>query len=284
MTTDYDNAWQRWMTDYNEGLGLVYERLLLNDFLDGLVERFGIRTVLEAPIYGMAGATGLNSVRFAQRGVHVTLVDVNAERLREVRRLWDELGLLDRVTFVCVPEPALFPFGSNSFDLVWNWAALWHLPAADATLGEMARVTGNLLFTAMPNRFQMGYLLRKWVLEPEFFGWVRDERWADIGRVRAVLEGAGLRLIEQGVLDVPPWPDTVMPASEVLARLGLGQRAQARFQGDGWAWSTMAYYRGEKPEYRTMMDQYALLERAPLPWQLKAIWAHHRFLLLQKQP
>lgn len=283
MASDNGN-WQRWMRDYNEGLGLVYERLVLNDYLDQLVERFGVRHVLEAPIYGMAGVSGINSVRFAQRGLHVTLVDVNEARLAEVRRVWRELGLDHRASFVLGPDPARFPFGDAHFDLVWNWAALWYLPDAASTLREMARTSARLVFTAMPNRLQMGYLLRRFVLERDFFERV-DERWATIGRARAVLEESGLRLVEQGVLDVPPWPDTVMPASEVLARLGLRRAgfAQRFSDAERWDWSTMDYYTGRRPELKAKMDSYAVLERVPLPWQLKVVWAHHRFILMEKR-
>lgn len=282
MTSDNGN-WRRWMRDYNEGLGLVYERLVLNDFLDRLVDEFGARAVLEAPIYGMAGVSGINSVRFAQRGIPVTLVDVNEDRLSEVRRVWRELALDHLATFVLVPDPSRLPFGDGQFDLVWNWAALWYLPDAAATLREMARTSATLVFTAMPNRLQMGYLLRKFLLERDFFETV-DERWAAIGRARAVLAECGLRLIEQGVLDVPPWPDTVMPAAEVLSRLGLRQTALARRFNDAqsWDWSTMDYYTGRRPELKQQMDGYAFLERAPLPWQLKVVWAHHRYLLMGK--
>lgn len=278
-----NGAWRRWMDDYNEGLGLVYERLVLNDYLDRLIDRYGVRRVLEAPIYGMAGVSGINSVRFAQRGVPVTLVDVNEERLGAIRRVWNELGLEERVTFVLAPDPTRLPFGDGQFDLVWNWAALWYLPDGAAMLREMARVSRRLVFTAMPNRLQVGYLLRKYLLEREFFEGV-DERWAVIGRARAVLEASGLRLAEQGVLDVPPWPDTVMPAAQVLSRLGLKQTAIARrFEdGESWNWSTMDYYTGRRPELKPKMDSYAFLERAPLPWQLKVLWAHHRYILMEK--
>jgi hypothetical protein len=278
---DYDNAWRRWMTDYNEGLGLVYERLVLNDFLEGLMRQHRIRTVLEVPLYGMAGASGINSVRFAQLGAHVTVVDVHEERLRAVRRLWEEIGVAEQATFVYAPDPSKLPFSDGAFDFVWNWAALWYIPNVRATLREMARVSSRLVFTAMPNRMQMGYLLRKYLLEREFFERFSEE-WADVNRARCVLEGEGLRLIDQGVLDVPPWPDTVMPASEVLKRLGLGRGAQQRFEGDAWQWSTMAYYTGEQPELKAQMDRYAVLERAPLPWWMKMVWAHHRYILMKR--
>jgi len=79
---------------------------------------------------------------------------------------------------------------------------------------------------------------------------------------------------------VPPWPDTVMPASEVLRRLGIrSRRLEQRFQGEGWRWSTMAYYLGEEPDLYDRVMRYAWLDRARLPWQIKAIWAHHRYLV-----
>src|SRR5512136_2429530 len=85
--------WKRWMTDYNEGLGLVYERFVLNDLLERLRGRYGVASVLEAPIYGMAGVSGINSVGLARSGCAVTLVDVDAERLRDIGRVWAELAL-----------------------------------------------------------------------------------------------------------------------------------------------------------------------------------------------
>jgi hypothetical protein len=32
---------------------------------------------------------------------------------------------------------------------------------------------------------------------------------------------------------------------------------------------------------RDRVMKYAWLDRAPLPWQVKAIWAHHRYVLGQ---
>jgi hypothetical protein len=287
-------AWKRYLTDYNEGLGLVYERFVLNDFLLALRREHGLETVLEAPLYGMAGVSGINSVALAQAGAGVTLVDDHAKRLAGVERIWGELGL--PATFVHHTDWGCLPFADDAFDLAWNWAALWHLPhdAPDGTGGEggselpaallreLVRVSRRLVFVAMPNRVQVGYLLRKYVLERDFVEYV-DEDWADIGRVRRVLEGAGVRIVDQGVLDVPPWPDTVMPASEVLRRLGIrSKKLEGQFSGDAWQWSTMAYYLGEQPDLYERVKRYAWLDRAPIPWRIKAVWAHHRYLVGEK--
>ncbi len=267
-------TWRKYMHDYNEGLGLVYERIVLNAFLDTLADRYSIRSAVEAPIYGMAGVSGINSVRLAQRGAAVTLVDCDRERLDGVRRIWDELGLkaeLHQNDFTRLPFP------NASFDLAWNWAALWHVPSPEPLLRELVRVSRRIIFVAMPNRAQVGYLLRKYFLERDFVRFV-DESWADIGRVKQVLQAAGARIIGEGVLDVPPWPDTVMPASQVLSKFGIRSR---QFEGSNWNWSTMDYYLGKRPELAAQMERYEFLERAPLPWQVKSIWAHHRYVVAQ---
>jgi len=278
-------TWKRYLTDYNEGLGLVYERFVLNDFLLDLQKAHAVESVLEAPLFGMAGVPGINSVALARAGAAVTLVDDHAERLEAVERIWGELDL--PACFVHHADWTHLPFADDAFDLAWNWAALWYLPDGSprgseipaALLGELARVSRRVVFVAMPNRIQVGYLLRKYLLERDFVNYV-DEDWADIGRVRRVLESAGVRIVEQGVLDVPPWPDTVMPASEVLQRLGIkSARLEGRFSGDAWEWSTMAYYLGQQPDLYERVKRYAWLDRAPIPWRIKAVWAHHRYVV-----
>ncbi len=282
-------TWKRYLTDYNEGLGLVYERFVLNGFLRQLKEEYDVETVLEAPLFGMAGVSGINSVILAQNGVAVTLVDDLAERLAAIQRIWDELSLPAR--FIHHTGWGHLPFPDNAFDLAWNWAALWYLSDGSALgeqtpaalLRELVRVSRNVIFVAMPNRVQVGYLLRKYVLERDFVNHV-DEGWADIGRVRRVLEESGVRIVRQGVLDVPPWPDTVMPASDVLKRLGIkSQRLEGQFSGDSWQWSTMAYYLGQQPDLYERVMRYDWLDRAPIPWRIKAVWAHHRYIVGVKQ-
>lgn len=270
-------VWKKYLTDWNEGLGVVYERFVLNDYLDQLIEQHQVKTALEAPLYGMAGVSGINSVRLAERGCEVTLVDRNMERLEGVANIWARLKL--PVNLILHHDFGQLPFEDNSFDLAWEWAGLWYLPNAEQLLQELARVSRKLVFVAMPNNIQIGYLLRKYVIDRDFFPTV-DERWVQMGRIKKTLQATGLEFIDEGVLDVPPWPDTVMPAAEVLRRLGIrSQKLNRQFSGEGWTWSTMAYYLGEEPDLRERVMKYAWLDQAPIPWQLKTIWAHHRYVL-----
>ncbi len=278
--TEATNTWQRYLTDYNEGLGLVYERFVLNDFLADLAKRHAIRSVLEAPLYGMAGVSGINNVVFAQNDIAVTAVDDTPERIHGVRRIWEE-DLKLPINLVRVDQNGWdqLPFSDAHFDLTWQWAGLWYINNPAGLLRELVRTSNNLVFVAMPNNLQVGYWMRKLVIDREFFH-THDESWTDIGRIRAILEEEGVEILDQGVLDVPPWPDTVMPANEVLKRLGIRSRKlEEQFTGDGWQWSTMAYYLGQEPELYDRVIRYAWLDHAPLPWQVKAVWAHHRYLL-----
>ncbi len=271
------DTWEHYLHNYDEGLGLVYERFVLNDFLGRLRERFDVRTVLEAPLFGMAGVSGINSVVLAQAGCQVTLVDDHPRRAHGVRAIWNELAL--PVHLVLTSDWAHLPFPDDAFDLAWEWAGLWFLPDPEGLLRELVRVSRKVILIAMPNRWQLGYWLRRYLLDRDFFLHV-DEKWTHMGRIRAVLEDAGARVLEQGVLDVPPWPDTVMPARDVLRKLGIrSRRLEARFSGEGWRWSTMDYYLGKDPTLYDRVMRYTWIERAPLPWRLKALWAHHRYLI-----
>lgn len=274
------DTWRRYLTDYNEGLGLVYERFVLNDFLRHLARRHALQSVLEAPLYGMAGVSGINNVVFAHEGIPVTAVDDTPERLEGIRRIWqDDLKLPIDLVDIAPASWGNLPFPDGAFDLAWQWAGLWHLDDPAGLLRELARVSRNLVFVAMPNNLQVGYWMRKYVLDRPFFA-AHDEGWTSMRRIRSILEEGGVEIIDQGVLDVPPWPDTVMPANEVLKRLGIrSSRLEAKFTGDSWQWSTMAYYMGGEPDLYQRVMRYAWLDRARLPWQVKAIWAHHRYLL-----
>ncbi len=241
------------------------------------VKRHNIQSVLEAPLYGMAGVSGINDVIFAQNGVDVTMVDDNADRIKGVRRIWaDDLRLPANLVYNPPDRWHALPFADKSFDLTWEWAGLWYIGDPAGLLRELVRTSRNLVFVAMPNNLQVGYWLRKLVIDREFFQ-QHDEGWTDIGRIRRILEEAGVEIIDQGVLDTPPWPDTVMPANEVLKRLGIRSKGlEEQFTGEGWHWSTMAYYLGQEPDLYDRVIKYAWLDHAPLPWQVKAVWAHHR--------
>ncbi|MCB0236856.1 MAG: hypothetical protein KDG58_21970, partial [Anaerolineae bacterium] len=60
------------------------------------------------------------------------------------------------------------------------------------------------------------------LLEPEFFERIGGrEAWVNMNMIKRLLRWLDVEIIDEGVLDVPPWPDTVMPAGQVLEKLGV---------------------------------------------------------------
>ena len=161
--TEPTNTWRKYLTDYNEGLGLVYERFVLNDFLEELRQRHQIKSVLEAPLYGMAGVSGINDVTLARQGADVTMVDDNEERIQGVRRIWEQ-DLQLPVNLVHTPPDRwhALPFADRSFDLTWQWAGLWYIQNPAGLLRELVRTSRNLVFVAMPNNLLSRFCVITW--------------------------------------------------------------------------------------------------------------------------
>lgn len=265
--------------NFDEGLGTVYERFMLNSFFDSLIDSYSIEKVLEVPFYGMTGLSGINSVHFVRRGCKLTLVDSKKEKVDETIKLWGMLPYNGRHEIIYQDSLSQLPFADRSFDIVWNFAALWHVKEAEALLSEMARVSSNLILVFMPNRLQIGYLLRKYLLDRDFFSTV-DERWTVLKRVEGILKNNGLRRIGEGVLDVPPWPDTCIPLKSMIKGMGL-EIGSAERKGL-WRWDIMEYYSGRSPELKERVEKYSFLEGMPVNWRLKTLWAHHRYMLFSK--
>ena len=66
-------------------------------------------------------------------------------------------------------------------------------------LRELVRTSRDLVFVAMPNNIQVGYWLRKLLIDRDFFT-THDETWTHIGRIRHILEEAGVEIL-QGLHD-----------------------------------------------------------------------------------
>lgn len=270
------------ISNFDEGLGTVYERFILNRFFDYLMNTFSISEVLEVPLYGMTGLTGINSVHFVHRGCKVTLVDSERKNVDSTFAIWNMLPYeRERYKILWHENLSELPFRNGSFELVWNFAALWHVRDPDKLLCEMARVSSNLILIVVPNRKQIGYLLRKNILDKEFFNRV-DETWIDIKKIISVLSAFDFSVIEQGVMDVPPWPDTCMPIGKILEKLKIRKNgSQKRGQGS-WNWDIMSYYLGKDLTLKQRVERFNFIERVSIPWQLKALWAHHRYVILSK--
>jgi hypothetical protein len=271
---------------FDEGLGTTYERFVLDRIFEDLSARRRVESVAETPIYGMTGIDGINSVWWAKRGAEVTLVDDDTARTNRVRAVWDYLDLGAQLRLAAPAPSGELPFDDRRFDLVWNFAALWHVPDPGLWVAEMCRVSKGVVAIFVPNRYQLGYLMRKYLFDREFFARVH-EAWVEPPRIEHALSDAGFRVSVRGVMDVPPWPDTCVP----ISALWKGKQAEKREEPGApplagaskrWHWNILRHYRDEDHELRRRVERLAFLDRLRVPPALKLCWGHHRYLIAER--
>ncbi len=151
--------WKRYFTNIDEGLGSSYERIVLNNKLETICKHFNISSVLEAPSFGFTGLSGINSMGLAKDGKKITLLDNDKERIELIEKVWEEMGISLKIEYS--KELNSLPFADDSFDLSWNFSALWFVDDLSDFLKELTRVTSKAILLCVPNRSGMGYISQK---------------------------------------------------------------------------------------------------------------------------
>jgi hypothetical protein len=266
--------------DRDEGLGSSYERVILNRKLDTVRQQYGVKTVLEAPSFGFTGLSGINSMDLAKKGVAVSLLDHDYERVERIRKVWAEARL--PLTAGVVESYRHLPFESQAFDMSWNFAAMWFVQELDRFLAELGRVTSKVILIGVPNRSGLGYLSEKYMSGAELRQSLHEAHIVPKNIVLSMRQH-GWRLVEHIYIDAPPWPDIGMKKEDFLRMLNLGCLVrQKETQAPPRPLTIMNYYMGVDPTFeREMLKHYWWERVAPRP--IKFFWAHHRMLLFEPQ-
>ncbi|MEM7396643.1 MAG: methyltransferase domain-containing protein, partial [Verrucomicrobiota bacterium] len=130
-----------------EGKGLDYERYAMNILFRRMVERHGIKSVLEIPAKGEKAMPSLYSIPFGQHGCEVSLVNPEEKS----KWAWEKLGY--PVTYHEFDPVEKTDFDDGSFDLVWNFMSLSQYDRKDALVEEMKRVSRKYILFIAVNRF-----------------------------------------------------------------------------------------------------------------------------------
>lgn len=267
-----DDNWKEFFLDSNEGLGTLYDRVLLETYFQKFISQHGIKNVLDCPSFGLHGFSGIGSIYLARMGISVTVCDNNQERLEWIEKLWNRIGL--NADFVLVTDYSRLAFDDRSFDLVWNLAALWYIKNEDLTpiLKELGRVADKCLFMSVHNRRQLFYPVWK-RLEPEFFNYVREE-YSDEKFLNSIFGNVldEFDLSEKGYLVTTPWPGLIMKKGGLFRHI---KPSDTKLQ-------TLGLIDIEIPEYidylmnetssKKIMNKLLIFEK--LPNLLKKYWAH----------
>lgn len=267
-------CWQKYYVHADEGLGTTYERFILHNLFQALRKKYDPKEVLEVPSFGMTGISGINSMWWAVNRIKVAIVDNDEERLNLIKRLWCKVSL--KADFLYHPNYVSLPFEDKSFDMSWNFASLWFIQDLKSFLKELTRITRKVIFICIPNRLGLGYLARR-VFNSQEFVPLRVEN-LDPGRIKEIMASLCWVVSEEGLFDVPPWPDIAMKKEDLLRKIGLGWLAKRLERKATGTLSILDYYRGVNRDLETRNLKFAFLENAPS--FIKSFWAHHRYLII----
>lgn len=266
--------WKNYFTDEDEGLGSSYERVILNNLLSRICREHSVHSVLEAPVFGFTGLSGINSMNLAKEGKKVTLVDNNSERLVMIEKVWQGCKL--PVDLKYSDDFSSLPFTTEKFDLCWNFSALWFVKDLELFLKELDKLTQKVILLTVPNRTGIGYIFQSLTGNKGHRGFINKE-WIKHFRFSKIMHSLGWKEAESGLIDCPPWPDIGMKKELLAKKLCLSFLID-RDSDEEQQTSILSYYRGQDDSFPQRLMKYNFFERK-CPRLFKWIWAHHHYYL-----
>jgi ubiquinone/menaquinone biosynthesis C-methylase UbiE len=264
-------------TTFDEGLGIASERYSVNKallrFAREHMNGHRVERVLEAPVDGLMGIPGMNSVVLARDlGAEVVVGSPSQGLLDHASRFWSELDLRDKVQFEVMGES--FPYPDNTFDWVWNYCTFEHYDDARSLLLEMKRVSRRYVCIVTQNAYNYGYPIHRLYHALHRQPWDHgSSHWMKLGNLVRLFHECGLNVVARGCVDVPPWFDTFdMHTRGKIKQYMSNDGAQA------WFWSSL------QPGDMDRLAQNRLikwLERfeSSLFFPINYLFAHHFYVI-----
>ena len=285
------NNWRSYFEHGDEGLGSSYERIILNNILLRLAQKYEVKSVLESPSFGFTGLSGINLVALAQKGVEVHLEDHDEQRIQMIQELWASLD--QSMDIRHNPDYRVLDYPDKSFDLSFSFSALWFCQDLRSYLSELVRVSKKCILISVPNRSGLGYKSQLQDYSPQRYPYLQISH-IDSASFIYLLDKLGWSLIESRLFDCPLWPDIGMSKEDFLQKkLGIKLRVKERGGGavvqrppvqrartEKEPLSILDYYRGKDEGFARRMLQYDLFERHATQG-FKRIWAHHEYFLFE---
>jgi hypothetical protein len=252
-----------------EGKGVDYERFALNKLFNKFVRVYPIKRVLEIPAKGEKAMPSLYSIAFGAAGCEVDLV--NAEE--KSKKAWQELGLT--VGYQQCEDLTHTGMESEKYDLVWNFMYLSKHDQKEAYLKEMVRLSRRYILFIGVNRFNPGFFSHRLVHRVFNVPWNHgDVDFMNPFYVSRYLKDSGLNIVKAGVVDTPPFPDS----------LGIRDMKLHRKNTDlnkiDWHSRTIQWMKNG--QYPLKIRFYYLFEILPLPFRVKLFYAHLFYVLAEK--
>ena len=252
-----------------EAFGVDYERYALGKLLKKLAKKYNIKTVLEIPASGVKAMPSIYSLGFGEAGCEVTLVNPS----KKSREIWKELGF--NVNFAEVNDITKTDFKDNEFDFVWNFAIFPEIDNKQALLKEMKRVSNNYVAVFAVNGYNVGSYVHRFLHKLKKIPWTHgDKKLLYYQNLKKVFLESNIQVSKVGVVDTPPWPDSIGFRDLRLHRMKVD------FKDVDWESNTKDYLKNKK--YPLWIKLIYLFESLPVPFHIKLLYAHIYYMIGRK--
>lgn len=235
------------MNDFNQTQQQIWEKLWSRpvsyewDIVSQTVYEQIIRHVgaVEGLQIAEAGSgTGKISLRLAQEGAHVTLIDYSEQALSNSREVFDEAGLTASYIHADIAQ---LPMPEKFYDIVWNAGVLEHFSYEEQVniLKELARITkeNGLLIILTPSAAALAYRVGKYTSE-QAGTWMYGTE-TPVETLTTAFRDAGVELLEEyntgflGSLEFLDFINGAAPVKEAMKAwfLSLTEEEQSLFPG-----------------------------------------------------
>lgn len=250
----------------NEGLGGCYERVAYSNVIKRIAQQYNCKTILELGATYIAGIPGFNSCILAQAGYDVTVV-VSERDYEDTLKIWELTGLK---AHIIKWDKNFDPLSLGKFDFVYNHLAFEQQKDPHKLVHIMTALSNKVVMNLTLSPYNYGFFIH-WIGHKLYrksynHGYARN---ATIGAMVKVHKSCGLKVVETGTCDCPPWMDTVD------GKIGNSMTYMDIFPKkirNKWIWTSVNPDCQNSPRVLTLWDW----ERN-LPNWFKMVFAHHLY-------
>jgi hypothetical protein len=259
-----------------EGFGAIYRRFMLNIFFAEMIRQTNIRKVGEVPLdsYGVIGA---GSLIFTQLDCTVTLISDGEDILDRAKALME----FNQVSGVEYIHSSLYDINlpDDRFDFTWSFDRFQTLSDKKRFLQELCRISKATMIS-VPNAYNYGQYLHHFyhIIQGTTCEYVGPRKWMRRATLRDSLEGIGMEIVTDGIIDAPWWPG--FPELPNLIRNLIGRESVSVDKDDKPEVNPRFIPPNEVSSLKKRVERSAFFERCRLwPMFIKVLFSHNVYVV-----
>lgn len=254
-----------------ECFGVDYERYALDKTLQKIVKKYRIQNALEIPALGIKAMPSIYSIGLGLAGCRVTLVNGKDTSLQ----VWKKLGIGDLVDIHYCRDIRNTGLADNKYDFVWNFASFSTLDEKEKVFQEMTRISRKYIAIFSPNSYNPGYYSHRFAHLLSKIPWSHgDVTFYSPRKTAKFMQHPGLKILDIGVLDSPPWPDSIGFRDIRLHRM------RTDLNQINWHSKYVDYL--SESRFPTWIKALYMFERIPVPLFIKYFYSHLFYVIARK--